>query len=80
MVKHLLVIVSLSFCAGAMADAASCNAAATQKKLVGAAKTAFLKQCEMDVKTMSTSAAKEKKLVGGSKSGMGGCGHDAASL
>jgi len=80
MVKHLLVIVSLSFSAGAMADAASCNAAATQKKLVGAAKTAFLKKCETDVKTMSTIATKEKKSADGSMSGMGGCGHDAASL
>lgn len=80
MCKHLLVILSLAFSAGAMAQATSCNASAAEKKLVGAARTAFLKKCEMDSKAMPTVATKEKKSMVDSKGGFGNCGHDAASL
>ena len=81
MCKHLLVIMSLAFSAGAMAQqGASCSAAAAEKKLVGTAKTDFMKKCETDLKAMSTVASKDKKPMGSSKGEFGNCGHDASSL
>ena len=67
----LLVLGSLSFAAHA-ADAASCDAQATEKKLAGAAKTSFLKKCtadaggEMAMSACETQAG-EKKLAGAAK-------------
>jgi hypothetical protein len=45
----------------------SCYAAATEKKLAGAAKTAFLKKCEKDATAKCEAAAAERKLVGAAK-------------
>lgn len=77
--KHLLVILSLAFSAGAMAEASNCSAAAAEKKLVGSAKTAFLAKCNTESKAMSTAVTKERKSMGDSKSGFGGCGHASAA-
>ena len=46
----------------------SCTAVATEKKLVGAAKTAFLKKCEKDAKAACEVTAADKKLAGAAKS------------
>jgi hypothetical protein len=67
----MLVLGSLSFAAHA-ADAAACEAQATEKKLAGAAKTSFLKKCEASAgATEAVSAcqtqAGEKKLAGAAK-------------
>lgn len=45
----------------------SCTAAATERKLFGAAKTSFLKKCEKDATTGCESAAANRKLVGAAK-------------
>ena len=45
----------------------SCNAAAVEKKLAGAAKTSFLKKCEKDAAATCDTAAAEKKLAGAAK-------------
>jgi hypothetical protein len=45
----------------------SCYAAATEKKLAGAAKTAFLKKCEKDATAKCEAAAAERKLAGAAK-------------
>lgn len=54
---------------GAQASAAekSCNEAAKEKKLAGAAKTSFLKKCEKDAAATCEAAAAEKKLAGAAK-------------
>ena len=46
----------------------SCTAAAMEKKLAGAAKTAFLKKCEKDAKAACEVTAADKKLAGAAKS------------
>lgn len=43
-----------------MADDATCNATATEKKLAGAAKASFLKKWEKDAKANCETAFKEK--------------------
>lgn len=49
------------------AQAPSCTAAATEKKLAGAAKTAFLKKCEKDATAKCEAAATERKLAGAAR-------------
>jgi len=52
---------------GAFAQAPTCKAQATEKKLAGAALNSFMKKCESDAqKTCDTSAA-SKKLAGAAK-------------
>lgn len=50
------------------ASTQSCTAAATEKKLYGAAKTSFLKKCEKDAKAACEVTATDKKLAGAAKS------------
>jgi hypothetical protein len=45
----------------------TCKAAATEKKLAGAALTSFLKKCEKDAAAACTKAATDKKLAGAAK-------------
>lgn len=81
--KHMLVLLSLVAGTGAMAQqlAGSCSTVAAEKKLVGSAKAAFIKKCEMDLKAMSTMATKQQKpMVSSKDESSGHCGHDAASL
>ena len=79
----LLVLLSFVVSSAAMAQqvAGSCSIAAAQKNLVGSAKTAFVKKCEMDLKAMSTVASKQKKpMVGSREESYGDCGHKGADL
>ena len=76
----LLVICSLAFSAAAMADGASCQAAATAQKLVGTAKTAFLKKCEAESKNKMTLVSKDKSMSVAPTSEFGHCGHDGKDL
>jgi hypothetical protein len=46
---------------------ATCTAAATEKKLAGAAKASFMKKCEKDAASTCELAAAEKKLAGAAK-------------
>lgn len=55
------------FATAALAQGPTCNAAAAEKKLAGAAKTSFLKKCEKDASAVCTNAAAEKKLNGAAK-------------
>jgi hypothetical protein len=45
----------------------SCVAQATEKKLVGAAKTSFMKKCDADAATSCDKQAADKKLAGAAK-------------
>ena len=53
--------------ATAQAEGPSCNAAAAEKKLAGAAKTSFVKKCTKDATASCDTAAAEKKLHGAAK-------------
>jgi hypothetical protein len=66
-IKPLVLVLSLTLATAAMAEGATCNEAAAEKKLAGAAKTAFLKKCEKDAKATCEAASKEKKLSGAAK-------------
>jgi hypothetical protein len=68
MLRSFFVVLSLTLASAAMAEGPTCNAAATEKKLAGAAKTSFLKKCQNDAKAMCEAASKEKKLSGAAKS------------
>ena len=67
MTKQILLVLSLALATTAMAESPTCNAAAAEKKLAGAAKTSFLKKCEKDAKGTCEAASKEKKLSGAAK-------------
>ena len=67
MFKHLACLIALTVSAAAHAEGPSCNAAAAEKKLAGAAKTSFLKKCEKDAAATCELASKEKKLAGAAK-------------
>jgi psiF repeat len=67
MTKHFACAFALLFCTAAFAEGPSCNAAAAEKKLAGAAKTSFLKKCEKDATATCELASKEKKLAGAAK-------------
>ena len=83
MPKYLLVLLSIVVSTGAIAQqaAGSCSTAAAQKNLVGSAKTAFVKKCEMDLKAMSTVATQQKKpMVSSREQSYGDCGSKTADL
>jgi hypothetical protein len=67
MLKATLFAVSLVVGSSAFADGPTCNAAAAEKKLAGAAKTSFLKKCEKDAAATCDTGASEKKLAGAAK-------------
>lgn len=71
MFKHLACLIALTVSAAvsthAQAEGPSCNAAAADKKLAGAAKTSFLKKCEKDATATCQAASKEKNLHGAAK-------------
>jgi hypothetical protein len=66
-IKPLALVLSMTLATAAMAQGQSCNAAATEKKLAGAAKTSFLTKCETDAKATCEAASMEKKLSGAAK-------------
>ncbi|PSC03516.1 hypothetical protein SLNSH_18570 [Alsobacter soli] len=51
----------------AFAQAASCKAQATEKKLAGAALNSFMKKCQTDAAKTCDTSASEKKLSGAAK-------------
>ena len=67
MFKPLVLVLSITLATTAMAADPSCSAAATEKKLAGAAKTSFLSKCEKDVRATCEASGKEKKLAGAAK-------------
>ncbi|MEY3379558.1 MAG: hypothetical protein ACO214_00220 [Hylemonella sp.] len=67
MSKHLLLFCALALGAPVMAQEATCQAAASEKKLAGAAKNAFLKKCEQEATAKCEVAAAEKKLYGAAR-------------
>ncbi len=80
--KNILAILAMTLSAAAMAQqGASCNAAATEKKLTGNARTTFVQKCETDAKAkMVVSSAKEKKYSVAPTGSYGGCDHGAKDL
>jgi hypothetical protein len=68
---RLVVLCSFALAAllpmAAFAEGMSCNAAAAEKKLAGAAKTSFLKKCTRDAAASCDMASAEKKLAGAAK-------------
>lgn len=77
--KTLLPLVTLVFAGSALAQGATCATEANARKLTGAAKTEFLKKCELDAKAKLVQAPKERNYSMAPKSG-GDCGHSAADL
>jgi uncharacterized protein (UPF0335 family) len=67
MIKALTLSLSALLCVSAFAQEATCNAAAAEKKLAGAAKNSFLKKCERVATEKCTLSAQEKKLAGAAK-------------
>jgi hypothetical protein len=67
MLKQIVVVLTLTLATAAMAEGPTCNAAAAEKKLSGAAKTSFLTKCEKDATATCQAASKEKKLSGAAK-------------
>ena len=67
MLKILTLIAGLTLAGSVLAEEASCQAVAAEKKLAGAAKNSFLKKCEKDAATKCEMAGKEKKLAGAAK-------------
>jgi hypothetical protein len=71
--NFMRLVVLCSFAVAALmplasyAEGVTCNAAAAEKKLAGAAKTSFLKKCERDAAATCDTAAAEKKLAGAAK-------------
>jgi hypothetical protein len=65
--RHICLVVLLAFGTAHAADP-SCNAAAAEKKLAGAAKTSFLQKCEKDAAAACDTKAAEQKLAGAAKS------------
>ncbi|HYZ24281.1 MAG TPA: hypothetical protein VE690_19180 [Rhodopila sp.] len=64
----VLAAVLSSLVCNAWAEGATCAAQSADKKLVGAAKTSFMKKCQADATNACNSTAADKKLVGAAKS------------
>jgi hypothetical protein len=82
MFMRLVVLCSFAVAAlmpiASFAEGPSCNAAAAEKKLAGAAKTSFLKKCTRDAAASCDMAAAEKKLAGAAKTSFNKkCNRDA---
>ncbi len=67
-IKYTFAASILILATQSWADGPTCNAAAAEKKLAGAAKTSFLKKCEKDAAAICDLTASEKKLAGAAKS------------
>jgi hypothetical protein len=67
----ILVGLMVAFAGGgvgsAFAQAPSCKAQATEKKLAGAALNSFMKKCESDAQKACDTSAAGKKLAGAAK-------------
>lgn len=69
----LWAICSLAFSTAALANDANCQAAATAQKLVGTAKTAFLKKCDIESKQKLTLVNNKKNMSHAPTSEFGHC-------
>ncbi len=78
--KSFLAILTLTLSASAMAQGTSCNAAAADKKLTGAAKATFIQKCEADAKARLVLVSTEKKYSVAPTSSYGHCEHSASDL
>lgn len=81
--KSLVILLSIGFGLPVFAQGTSCNTTAVEKKLTGAAKTEFIKQCEMTASKARMTVAAKDKLSSGSKSHAGkdgNCGYAATDL
>jgi hypothetical protein len=67
MIKPFAILATALLCVSVHAQDNSCMAAATEKKLAGAAKNSFLKKCEKDATAKCEAAAAERKLAGAAK-------------
>ncbi|MPZ59249.1 MAG: hypothetical protein GEU91_22760 [Rhizobiales bacterium] len=65
--KAILLAVALSIGAAGAAQAASCKAQASEKKLAGAAMTSFMKKCEGDATKSCEADSAKRKLAGAAK-------------
>ena len=63
-----------------MANATNCQTAATAQKLVGTARTAFLKKCETESTNRLTLVSKNKNLSVAPTSELGHCSHSDKDL
>lgn len=78
--KFTLLICSLAFSTATLAQGINCQAVANAQKLVGPAKTAFLKKCEAETKAQMTLVSRDKGKAIAPTSEFGHCGHDAKDL
>jgi len=81
--KYVVILLSIGFGLPVFAQGAGCNTTAAEKKLTGAAKTEFIKQCEMTAAKARVTVAAKDKQSSGSKSHAGkdgNCGYATADL
>lgn len=64
--KAIVIAIAFTMIAGA-AQAASCKADASEKKLAGAALNSFMKKCETDAKAACAKSSVDMKLAGAAK-------------
>jgi hypothetical protein len=65
--QQLALILSATLATAAMAEGPTCNGAAAQKKLAGAAKTSFMRRSEQDAEATCEASSKENNLSGAAK-------------
>jgi len=76
--RAVLLAAVLSVSAAGAANAASCKAQASEKKLAGAALTSFMKKCESDATKACEADSAQRRLAGAAKnSHMKKCVSDA---
>lgn len=81
MSKLFAILASALLLTSVHAQDTSCSAAASEKKLAGAAKNSFLKKCEKDATAKCEAAAAERKLSGAAKnSNVKKCVKDAVGV
>jgi hypothetical protein len=77
----VVILLTIGIASPALAQGSSCDLAAAEKKLTGAAKTGFIRQCEAAAKAKMTRATKENKKAAMASAGQDGhCGNNAADL
>ena len=67
MLVGLTVVFAGGLVGGGFAQAPTCKAQATEKKLAGAALNSFMKKCESDAQKSCDTSAASKKLAGAAK-------------
>jgi hypothetical protein len=67
MLVGLMVAFAGGIVGGALAQAPSCKAQASEKRLAGAALNSFMKKCETDAQKACDTSAADRKLAGAAK-------------